>query len=286
MKLWSKVYLITVGLFLLVLCGLLLAIILPAVSARLTAVREAGLDEVYAISRSLDNAFSAESLDRRQSAATFGDYYAARGVGLYVGSEQETLYDSLPFPIDLPCGKLQFIWQGGDCCLCIADALRSGCTLLYCKPVTDAVNACQKSILLALAAGTAALIALCVLIYLLLRRVNRPMERLAHELKTPLTAISGYAQMIQLTAMNDEQRYNATQYIIEESGRLSAITNKLLTLADLRDGVVEREPLSVEELFSTAAETYPRVRFDAGGSASMGTRRCLRALSTILSPTR
>lgn len=52
----------------------------------------------------------------------------------------------------------------------------------------------------------------------------------AHELKTPLTAIIGYADMIRSMDMPPKQRFTAAGYIFSEGKRLEALSLKLLEL--------------------------------------------------------
>lgn len=52
----------------------------------------------------------------------------------------------------------------------------------------------------------------------------------AHELKTPLTAIIGYADMIRSMDMPPKQRFTAAGYIFSEGKRLEALSLKLLDL--------------------------------------------------------
>ncbi len=278
MKLWSKTYLCTVALFMLVFYTALFLLTAPAVKLRLKAAKEAALSEEYAISRSLDSAFSTEGMNRKQSSQTFGEYYSGRGVGLYVGNEEETLNDSLSFRPEYESGTVKFTRHDGVYYICIADRLASGCDLVYLGSVQEQVNACIRTVISSVMAGAAALIAVSVLLYFLLKRINRPMERLAHELKTPLTAISGYAQMIQISTMSDEQRYEATQYIIDESRRLGEIASKLLTLSNLKDGDVNRESIEVEELFISAQSTYPNVIYEANGQRVYADRALMQSL--------
>jgi len=52
----------------------------------------------------------------------------------------------------------------------------------------------------------------------------------AHELKTPLTAIIGYADMIRSMDMPSKQRFTAAGYVFSEGKRLEALSLKLLEL--------------------------------------------------------
>nr|WP_122012135.1 HAMP domain-containing sensor histidine kinase [Maliibacterium massiliense] len=71
-----------------------------------------------------------------------------------------------------------------------------------------------------------------------LERVARQREdfvaSFAHELKTPLTAIIGYADMLRSQEMSLEQSFTAASYIFSEGKRLESLSLKLLDLIVLR----------------------------------------------------
>ncbi len=52
----------------------------------------------------------------------------------------------------------------------------------------------------------------------------------AHEVKTPLTTIIGYADMLRSKKMTEENRILAADYIFNEGKRLEALSLKLLDL--------------------------------------------------------
>ncbi len=56
---------------------------------------------------------------------------------------------------------------------------------------------------------------------------------LAHEMRTPVTAISGYAYALGNTKLNDVQKNEAVRFIDEESRRLSRLSEKLRLLVGL-----------------------------------------------------
>lgn len=81
------------------------------------------------------------------------------------------------------------------------------------------------------------------------------MGSLTHELKTPLTAISGYAQTLRRARLSEEDRETALGYICQESARLDRLSKKLLRLLELdRQTELDHSPLPVEELLAGAAE--------------------------------
>lgn len=79
------------------------------------------------------------------------------------------------------------------------------------------------------------------------------MGDLTHELKTPLTAISGYAQTLLTVKITKEEEQEALLYIDEECKRLSRLSKKMMRLLELdRDVELELTPTSVRNLFERA----------------------------------
>ena len=88
------------------------------------------------------------------------------------------------------------------------------------------------------------------------RRKSLFMGSLTHELKTPLTAISGYAQTLRAAALGEEDREEALTYIYEEAGRLDRLAKKMMRILELDrniDLVFEEIPL--KRLFTCAVKT-------------------------------
>ncbi len=76
------------------------------------------------------------------------------------------------------------------------------------------------------------------------------MGDLTHELKTPLTAISGYAQTLLAVKISKEEEQEALLYIDEECKRLSKLSRKMMRLLELdRDVELELALTPVRELF-------------------------------------
>jgi len=74
-------------------------------------------------------------------------------------------------------------------------------------------------------------------------------DNFAHEIRTPLTSIYGYAELLQKAALNEEEIIESATYIMEESRHMRNIANSLLELATLRDYVPEMAEINIANLF-------------------------------------
>lgn len=70
----------------------------------------------------------------------------------------------------------------------------------------------------------------------------------AHELKTPLTSIIGYADMLRTMDMSREETMEASHYIYSQGKRLESLSFKLLELIVTKNQDYQMKSLSVSEL--------------------------------------
>lgn len=84
---------------------------------------------------------------------------------------------------------------------------------------------------------------------------QRLVDNLAHELRTPLTAIGGYAEYIGHAELPEEERYEAVQYILSQTRRLSSMSERLLQMAIVKGGQVQREPVALARLLAAVERT-------------------------------
>ncbi|NLV16330.1 MAG: HAMP domain-containing histidine kinase [Syntrophomonadaceae bacterium] len=75
------------------------------------------------------------------------------------------------------------------------------------------------------------------------------MGSFAHELKTPLTSIIGYSDMLRSKAMSAENRILAADYIFSEGKRLESLSLKLLDLLVAQKRSFEMKAVSLKTLF-------------------------------------
>ncbi len=82
------------------------------------------------------------------------------------------------------------------------------------------------------------------------------MGNLTHELKTPMTAISGYAQTLLSTKLSRENQEAALLYVYEECGRLERLSKKMMKLLELdqEDSLVFTDT-PVSRLFEAAEKS-------------------------------
>lgn len=78
----------------------------------------------------------------------------------------------------------------------------------------------------------------------------------SHELKTPLTAIIGYADLLRSRKLDEEKHFLSANYIYTEGKRLEAMSFRLLELIVTRKKAVELTWVDVEDLFGYLKEMY------------------------------
>ena len=83
-----------------------------------------------------------------------------------------------------------------------------------------------------------------------------------HELKTPLTAISGYSELIENGMANEEDTLRFAKEIHRNSSRLLTLINDILRLSELDSGVQER-PFEDLDLYEAASNCVSMLQFNA-----------------------
>ena len=86
------------------------------------------------------------------------------------------------------------------------------------------------------------------------RRKQMLVDNMAHEMRTPLTSIRGYAEYIEKAAVPDEEKTDSAKRIIAEADRLKSISEKLLDTAFIRNNEIKKQPSDLSALLSETAE--------------------------------
>ena len=82
------------------------------------------------------------------------------------------------------------------------------------------------------------------------------MGSFSHEIKTPMTAILGFADMLYTMDCDEETRRKAARYIYMEGKRLENLSYTLMELLSLSDKTIELEVISFDEIIYQLKEYY------------------------------
>jgi len=91
-------------------------------------------------------------------------------------------------------------------------------------------------------------------------------DNFAHEIRTPLTSIYGYAEYLQKASLDENEVIESAEYIMSEASHMKKIANSLLELATLRDYVPVKSEIPIAELFEDMAKIF-KIQFDCRVSA-------------------
>lgn len=86
----------------------------------------------------------------------------------------------------------------------------------------------------------------------------------AHELKTPLTSIIGYADRIYQSDMSREETKKAAEYIFSEGMRLESLAFKMMDLAVLNRQKLIKEVVDVKEFETDIRMTFEKIMQEKG----------------------
>lgn len=93
----------------------------------------------------------------------------------------------------------------------------------------------------------------------------------AHELKTPLTAIIGYADLLRSRKLDDEKHFLSANYIYTEGKRLESMSFRLLDIIVTKREEIDPQPVEaemifryLEDMFAGNTEQTIQTSFDKG----------------------
>lgn len=92
---------------------------------------------------------------------------------------------------------------------------------------------------------------------------QRMLDNLAHEMRTPLTSIRGYAEYLLNANISDDEKIEATEFIISEAERLKLISERLLDDAFIRANGIQPEKTNLGEITANAVK---KLAFTAASS--------------------
>jgi len=83
-------------------------------------------------------------------------------------------------------------------------------------------------------------------------------DNFAHEIRTPLTSIYGYAEYMQKASLDEREIIESAEYIMSEADHMKKIANSLLELATLRNYVPIKTEISVPALFDDISQSLEK----------------------------
>lgn len=89
------------------------------------------------------------------------------------------------------------------------------------------------------------------------QRQKRFVAAFTHELKTPMTSILGYADVLRSGEQPAEKRQKAANYIYHESNRLERLSQELLALLGLEHRPPQMEPVSLAAIWGDVRRSLP-----------------------------
>jgi signal transduction histidine kinase len=97
-----------------------------------------------------------------------------------------------------------------------------------------------------------------------MHRQEEFMGSFAHELKTPMTSIIGYSDLLRSRELSDDERLEAANYIFSESKRLESLSLKLQDLLLLKHDSIEFSAVSPEAVITGVVKTMKPVLSKSG----------------------
>lgn len=88
-----------------------------------------------------------------------------------------------------------------------------------------------------------------------MKRQEEFMGSFAHEMKTPMTSIIGYADLLRSQSLDADEQMNAANYIFSEGKRLESLSFKLLDLIVTKNGEPDMKEVNPAQLISQLAES-------------------------------
>ena len=97
-------------------------------------------------------------------------------------------------------------------------------------------------------------------------RMQQFVDNFAHEIRTPLTSIYGYAEYLQKASLREEELIESSGQILNEARHMKKIANSLLELATLRHYAPAKTEIFIPALFDDIRQSLEKPLHEAGVS--------------------
>ncbi|SHE86860.1 sensor histidine kinase [Lactonifactor longoviformis] len=128
--------------------------------------------------------------------------------------------------------------------------------IIYMEDISQVYKE-QKERLAGLACVSLMLAAIIgTMLYITMKKIYKPVNHIAHELRNPLTVIQGYGQYVQMGNICGEDCFFAGQQIVKEARTLAERVDRLLIMGNLREGTIRCLEINADTLFQELKESY------------------------------
>lgn len=287
MKLWEKTYLLTITLILLTLYGSLFFILNSSYRNNFRQLYDNTFQTEQTILSSVQSLFHTnKNYDKLN---LYCNAIKKQGISTAIAYSGEVMMDQLPFSLDdvedLSADDHQIITAHGSKYLLLQDSftassdnIETEITVFYARPLDRFYRTFYRQMTYFLLIAALISILLMTVLYLSMKRIYRPIHNIAHELRSPLTAIQGYAQYILLGKLSDEDIHFASGQIHREAKYINEIIERLLAMEQLRNDKISIEKIDPNELFETIKTYYPALTIHNEMDHLMGDRTLLLCL--------
>ncbi len=310
MKVFEKTYLIALSLFLVFINLCIVFLCVLTFNRNVESTQNACISEGNAVKDAFENdmqGLDGDGLYLLQ--VSYGSFYSEKGIYLCFEENGKSTLSTIPKGIELPSiNTVSTKKQGEKHYMLIRESIDNGrYNMTYAKDVSYLYEEFTTLAYWYIGASAVTSLVLALLLYLSLRKLYSPLERLsavtkgifggdfsvradevgndefsglardfntmsdkireqiktledtavqkqrmlddlAHEMRTPLTGIHGYAEYIKNANISDMERIDATEYIMKETMRLKSISEVLLDTAFIRESKIEKEVVSLNTL--------------------------------------
>lgn len=250
MQLWKKNFLITYLMFLLVIYGSLFFLesyIFGNEAAQWTRRAVTGEKALLYMVSGLENESGHQALS---SIDRIARRYEEEGILLTISLNGNTMVSYVPEGIEAADGAQMTVYKGEQYLVLSEEQVKDErvVRVVYMESLAPLYHGQRGRMLILYLAGAGVSLLVGGMLYYTMKRINRPVSRIAHEMRTPLTGIRGYAEYIQMAHITEEDRFYAAGEIVESAANLEDVIEKLLIMGNIREGSIHYKTISIREL--------------------------------------
>ena len=281
MKIWEKNYLLTMTMVLCLLFGCMFVIHQYSFRKNLekycsNSILNESRVEYAAIS------FLANDQEGRRL-EWYSQSLNRQNIYIQLKSETKVLVDCLPFSWEGRSKKdFQIVKHQKRVYACISnsfwDSSRGNISILYFEDIGSLYEIRQKQMYFFCLFAVLLAALLAAILYFAMKKIYAPISNIAHDLRTPLTAILGYSQYIQLGNISTEDMMFAGSQIDLKARYMNELIENLLIMANLRDGTIEMKQVDAEIFAAEIKQYFPFLSVENQKESLYGDRTLLLSL--------